>query len=70
MTEGRAGIGMTSDPLVPASIRDSQNVVADGFGASGAGPNGVCVSCHAAAGSDAAHTPTVGSSDFVYTQVQ
>lgn len=59
-----------SDPTVPASNRDSMNVVADGFGGSGGGPNGICVSCHSVAGADAAHTPTPGSSDFVYTQVQ
>jgi hypothetical protein len=59
-----------SDPTVPASIRDSMDVIADGFGGSGGGPNGICVSCHSAAGSNAAHTPTPGSSDFVYTQVQ
>ncbi len=59
-----------SDPTVPASTRDSMDVLADGFGGSGGGPNGICVSCHSAAGSNAMHTPTPGSSDFVYTQVQ
>ena len=58
-----------SDPTVPASTRDSMNVLADGFGGSGGGPKGICVGCHTAAGSDVAHTPTPGSSDFVYTQV-
>jgi hypothetical protein len=29
----------------------------------------VCVSCHGAAGSDAAHTTSPGSRDFVYTAV-
>jgi hypothetical protein len=39
-------------------------VVADGFGNSGT-PKSICVGCHAAAGSDDAHTVTA-SSDYVY----
>jgi hypothetical protein len=58
-----------SDPTVPASIRDSKDVLADGWGGSGAGPKALCVACHMAAGSDAAHTPSPGGSDEVYTQV-
>lgn len=58
-----------SDPTVPAAIRDAQNVLADGFGGSGGGPKGICVGCHAGAGSNPMHTPTPGASDFVYTQV-
>jgi cytochrome c553 len=30
----------------------------------------ICVSCHNAAGSDTAHTPSVGGRDQVYTAVQ
>jgi hypothetical protein len=29
----------------------------------------ICVSCHSLAGTDAAHTPTTGGRDFVYTPV-
>ena len=43
-------------------------VVADGFGNSG-GAKEVCVSCHVAAGSDPAHTPSTGGRDQVYTPV-
>jgi hypothetical protein len=45
-------------------------VVADGFGvADGGPPTTICVSCHGAAGSDAAHTPSPNGHDFVYTPV-
>jgi hypothetical protein len=40
-------------------------IVADGLGTMGA-PMAICVSCHIAAGSNAAHA---GPGDFVYTQV-
>ncbi len=43
-------------------------VVADGLGDSGPA-KGICVSCHLAAGADAAHTPTEGARDQVYTPV-
>jgi hypothetical protein len=43
-------------------------VLADGLGSTGA-PMTDCVSCHSAAGSDAAHTPTMGGRDEVYTPV-
>ncbi len=43
-------------------------VVADGLGASGT-PLTICVGCHGAAGSDAAHTPSPGGRDQVYTPV-
>jgi hypothetical protein len=43
-------------------------VLADGMGGSGA-PATDCVSCHSAAGSDAAHTPTANGRDEVYTVV-
>jgi hypothetical protein len=42
--------------------------VADGMGDSG-GAKTICVGCHAAAGSDAMHTPTPGGRDQVYTAV-
>lgn len=46
----------------------ASRVVADGLGDSG-GAKSICVSCHAAAGVDAAHTPTAGGRDQVYTPV-
>lgn len=48
--------------------RTPDGVVADGAGASGAAKT-VCVACHQAAGSDAAHTPTPGGRDQVYTPI-
>jgi hypothetical protein len=56
-------------PLSSAAPHDGQGVVADGMGSSGT-PMSICVACHAAAGSDMAHTPSAGSSDEVYTQVR
>jgi hypothetical protein len=55
-------------PLDSTAPHDANGVVADGLGAAGA-PLTVCVSCHAAAGSDAAYTPSPGGRDFVYTPV-
>jgi hypothetical protein len=55
-------------PLDSAAPHDSAGVVADGFGDSG-GALTVCVSCHSAAGSDAAHTPSANGHDEVYTPV-
>ncbi len=43
-------------------------VVVDGAG-SGGDAKSVCVGCHMAAGEDAAHTPTPGGRDLVYTPV-
>ena len=43
-------------------------VVADGLGNAG-NAKSICVSCHVAAGSDAAHTPSAGGRDQVYTPV-
>jgi cytochrome c553 len=43
-------------------------VVADGTGDTGPAMS-ICVGCHAAAGSDTAHTPSVGGRDQVYTPV-
>jgi hypothetical protein len=47
---------------------DANGVVADGSGSSGP-PMTICVACHSAAGSDAAHTPSSGGHDEVYTAV-
>lgn len=46
----------------------SNGVMADGRGTSGP-PKSVCVGCHAGAGMDAAHTPSPGGRDLVYTPV-
>ncbi len=55
-------------PLDSLAPHDANGVVADGMGASGAAKT-ICVGCHAGAGSDAAHTPTPGGRDQVYTPV-
>ena len=55
-------------PLDSAAPHDATGVVADGMGASGTA-NTICVGCHSAAGLDAAHTPSVGGRDEVYTPV-
>jgi hypothetical protein len=55
-------------PLSSPAPHDAMGVVADGLGTSGP-PKDICVGCHAAAGSDAAHTPSPGGGDEVYTQV-
>jgi hypothetical protein len=55
-------------PLDSMAPHDANGVVADGTGGSGTA-NSICVGCHTAAGSDAAHTPSVGGRDFVYTPV-
>ena len=47
---------------------EGSGVVADGTGDSGTAKS-ICVGCHAGAGIDAAHTPTVGGRDQVYTPV-
>lgn len=47
---------------------DANGVVADGKGGSGP-PMTICVGCHAGAGMDAAHTPSPGARDQVYTPV-
>jgi hypothetical protein len=51
-------------PQTSAAPHDSNGIVADGVGSSGPAQT-ICVSCHQAAGSDAAHS----GHDFVYTQV-
>ncbi|WP_394823547.1 hypothetical protein [Pendulispora albinea] len=43
-------------------------IAADGLGSSGSAKD-VCVGCHVAAGADAAHTPSPGGRDQVYTPV-
>lgn len=45
-----------------------EGVVADGLGDKGPAKS-ICVGCHAAAGSDMAHTPSDGGRDQVYTPV-
>jgi hypothetical protein len=54
-----------ADSMAP---HDSKGIVADGLGGSGP-PDTICVGCHVAAGMDAAHTPSPGGRDFVYTPV-
>jgi len=54
--------------LQSAAPHDANGVVADGLGGSGT-PMTICVACHGASGSDAAHTPSVGGRDEVYTPV-
>jgi hypothetical protein len=49
--------------------RIGAKVVADGAGDRGAAKS-ICVSCHTAAGSDSAHTPSAHGRDFVYTPVR
>jgi hypothetical protein len=56
-------------PLDSTAPHDAKGVVADGTGASGPALQ-ICVGCHGAAGADAAHTPTVGGRDQVYTPVR
>jgi hypothetical protein len=56
-------------PLDSAAPHDGAGVVADGLGSSGPAQT-ICVGCHAAAGLDAAHTPSVGGRDQVYTPVR
>lgn len=56
-------------PLNSAAPHDATTgVVADGMGGSGSA-NAICVGCHMAAGLDAAHTPSMGGRDQVYTPV-
>jgi len=56
-------------PLDSEAPHDANGVVADGTG--GGGPaKDICVGCHTGAGIDAAHTPSPGGRDQVYTPVQ
>ena len=56
-------------PLDSAAPHDSKGVVADGMGDDGP-EKSICVGCHVAAGIDAAHTPSKGGRDQVYTPVE
>jgi len=56
-------------PLDHPAPHDANGVVADGTGGSGPALQ-ICVGCHNAAGADAAHTPTAGGRDQVYTPVR
>lgn len=56
-------------PLDSHAPHDAEGVVADGMGDEGPAKT-VCVSCHVAAGSDPAHTPSKGGRDQVYTAVE
>lgn len=49
--------------------RIGDSTVADGLGDSGPAKS-ICVSCHVAAGTDDAHTPSTGGRDQVYTPVE
>ena len=55
-------------PLSSPAPHDSHGVVADGLGTAGPAMM-ICVGCHQGAGSDAAHTPSMGGRDEVYTPV-
>jgi hypothetical protein len=55
-------------PLDHPAPHDANGVVADGMGTDGPAKD-ICVGCHIAAGADAAHTPTLGGRDQVYTPV-
>jgi Cytochrome P460 len=55
-------------PATSEAPHDANGVVADGKGGNGAAKM-ICVGCHAAAGSDADHTPSAGGRDQVYTPV-
>ncbi len=56
-------------PLDSEAPHDANGVVADGTGGSGTAKD-ICVGCHVGAGSDAAHTPSPGGRDQVYTPVR
>jgi hypothetical protein len=56
-------------PLDSEAPHDANGVVADGMGGSGPAKE-ICVGCHVGAGVDAAHTPTAGGRDQVYTPVR
>lgn len=55
-------------PPADATRLGLPEVVADGMGDSG-NAKSICVGCHVAAGTDAAHTPSAGGRDQVYTPV-
>lgn len=45
-------------------------MLAHGLASQDAVAKAACVGCHASAGSDAGHTTSTHSGDFVYTQVE
>lgn len=55
-------------PLNQFAAMFPNGVAADGWGDSG-NAKSICVTCHVAAGADAAHTPSPGARDEVYTPV-
>jgi len=55
-------------PATSDAPKDANGTVADGMGGNGAAMT-ICVGCHTAAGTDAAHTPSPGGHDQVYTPV-
>lgn len=55
-------------PKDSAAPHDAMGVVADSLGDGGPAKT-ICVGCHAAAGTDEAHTPSPGGRDEVYTPV-
>lgn len=56
-------------PLDSPVPHDAMGVVADGLGSAGTAMT-ICVGCHAGAGTDMAHTPSMGGRDQVYTPVR
>lgn len=54
--------------LPPSEAGEPGQLAADGLGDSGTAKS-ICVACHAAAGTDALHTPSAGGRDQVYTPV-
>ena len=56
-------------PLTSTAPHDDAGVVADGLGTGTTPAYSICVNCHAAAGSNAMHTPSPGGHDEVYTPV-
>jgi hypothetical protein len=67
-SEGGAGWYWYERVPLTSMAPNTLGVVADGLGSEGRA-NAICVGCHAGAGTNADHT-TLGSSDFVYTQVR
>jgi hypothetical protein len=66
--KGAAWYWYETVPLDSEAPHDKAGVVADGLG-DGGPAKAICVGCHAAAGSDGAHTPSPGGRDEVHTPV-
>ena len=66
--KGAAWYWYETVPSDSEAPHDKTGLVADGLGDGGPAKT-ICVGCHAAAGSDAAHTPSPGGRDEVYTPV-